>query len=117
MGSRHHHHGVVVVHPICRGLPHFGLPLLLVSTNQPPQGEARWHISQPNDCHDKGLGPGAMVRAPGSGQQIRPSYREVPIILGRDAGGKAQHRTECQRMVAIANDVFMSALLSMLKPS
>ena len=35
-----HHHGVVVVHPICRGLPHFALPLLLVSTNQPPQGEA-----------------------------------------------------------------------------
>ena len=38
-----HHHGVVVVHPICRGLPHFALPLLLVSTNQPPQGEAGWY--------------------------------------------------------------------------
>ena len=50
-----HHHGVVVVHPICRGLPHFALPLLLVSTNQPPQGEAGWYIAQPNDC-DKGLG-------------------------------------------------------------
>ena len=25
-----------------RGLPHFALPLLLVSTNQPPQGEAGW---------------------------------------------------------------------------
>src|SRR4249919_404494 len=49
-----HHHDVVVVHPICRGLPHFALPSLLVSTNQPPQGEAGWYISQPNDC-DKGL--------------------------------------------------------------
>ena len=27
-------------------------------TNQPPQGEASWDISQPNDCHDKDLGPG-----------------------------------------------------------
>jgi hypothetical protein len=53
-----HHHDVVVVHPICRGLPHFALPLLLESTNQPPQGEAGWYISQPNDCHDKGLGWG-----------------------------------------------------------
>ena len=51
-----HHHDVVVVHRICRGLPHFALPLLLVSTRQPPQGEAGWYISQPNDCHDKGLG-------------------------------------------------------------
>ena len=67
-----HHHGVVVVHPICRGLPHFALPLLLVSTNQPPQGEASWDISQPNDCHDKDLGPGARVMAPGSGRGIRP---------------------------------------------
>ena len=48
------------------------LSLLLVSTNRPPQGEAGWHISQPNDCHDKCLGPGAMVMAPGrSGWGIR----------------------------------------------
>ena len=49
-----HHHGVVVVHPICRGLPHFGLPLLLVRTSQPPrEGPAGVHLTSDRDM---GLG-------------------------------------------------------------
>src|SRR6476620_6284527 len=45
-----HHHDVVVVHPICRGLPHFALPLLLVSTNQPPQGGGTSNTKKPIGC-------------------------------------------------------------------
>ena len=44
-----------------------------------------------------------MLRPPGGikfnldGGYARALTREVAPILGRDAGGKAQHRTECQR--------------------
>jgi hypothetical protein len=32
----------IIVHPICRGLPHFALPLLLVRTSQPSREGTGW---------------------------------------------------------------------------